>query len=57
VELWDNLVSLFGDEEDARAFLTQQRPELRGQSPVHYLEEGRPDVIRNLVLAMRESLP
>ncbi len=57
VELWQNVVSLFGDEADARAFLFEERPELRGKTPVKYFEEGRPQVVRNLVLAMRESLP
>jgi len=57
VDLWGNLVLLFGEEADARAFLRQARPELQGKAPLEYLEQGRPNVVRNLALAMRESLP
>ena len=56
-ELWEQLTTAFGGEPNARAFLLEQRPELRGKTPVHYLEEGRPNVVRNLVSAMQESLP
>jgi hypothetical protein len=57
VALWDDLVILAGDEAQARLFLKQQRPELQGNSPVYYLQRGRPNVVRNLVFAMLEMLP
>ena len=57
VELWENLLVLFGSEDAARSFLTTHRPELRGSTPIDYFDSGRPKVVLNLVSAMREMLP
>lgn len=56
-ELWENLLVLVGDEGRARLFLNQQHPELADQAPIYYLERGKPEVVLNLVFAMREMLP
>ena len=56
-ELWQELLILFGTEENARLFLASQRPEIRGRTGISYLEEGRPKVVLNLVWALREMLP
>lgn len=56
-DLWENLLILFGNEEDARLFLNKPRPELKSRTPLYYLENGRPNVVLNLVFSIREMLP
>ena len=55
--LWGDLTAMFGGEENARLFMKRKRPELMDQTPLHYLEQGEPEVVQNLVHAMREMLP
>ena len=55
--LWRDLSATFGGEENARIFLGLRRPELMDQAPVYYLERGEPEIVQNLVNAMREMLP
>ena len=57
VALWDDVLNLTGDETHGRLFLKHKRPELQGNSPLYYFQEGRPNVVRNLVFAMLEMLP
>ena len=56
-DLWRDLSTAFGGEENARIFLSLRRPELMDQPPVYYLERGEPEIVQNLVDAMREMLP
>jgi len=56
-QLWRDLATTFGGEENARLFLSLRRPELMDQPPVYYLERGEPEIVQNLVKAMREMLP
>jgi uncharacterized protein (DUF2384 family) len=55
--LWGDLTAMFGGEENARLFIRRKRPELMDQTPLHYLEQGEPEIVQNLVHAMREMLP
>ena len=55
--LWDDLTAMFGGDENAKLFLRRSRPELMDLTPLHYLEQGEPEVVHNLVYAMREMLP
>jgi Protein of unknown function (DUF2384) len=55
--LWQDLIVLVGDEKDARLFLTQRRSELKGKRPVDFLDQGKPQVVLNLIGAMREMIP
>ena len=55
--LWKEMTALFGGEENARRFLNQPRPELADETPLHYLDSGEPEIVTNLVFAMREMLP
>ena len=57
IALWDEMVTLFGTEQQARKFLVQKRPELQNQPPLYYLENAQLEVVANLVNAMREMLP
>jgi hypothetical protein len=57
VALWDDVLILAGNEAQGRLFLKQPRPELQGNSPMYFLQHGRPKVVRNLVFAMLEMLP
>jgi hypothetical protein len=56
-DLWKNLTILVGDEKHARLFLGYSRPELDNETPLQLLEAGKPGVVLDLVLAMREMLP
>jgi hypothetical protein len=56
-DLWRDLSATFGGEENARLFLSVRRPELMDQAPLYYLERGEPQIVQNLVDAMREMLP
>lgn len=56
-DLWKNLTILVGDEKHARQFLGYSRPELDNQTPLHFLESGKPGVVLDLIVAMREMLP
>lgn len=56
-ELWTNLIALFGDQTHAQAFLREHNPELNDLRPIDYFERGQPQVVLNLVYAMRELLP
>ncbi len=56
-DLWRDLAATFGGEENARIFLGLRRPELMDQPPLYYLERGEPEIVQNLVNAMREMLP
>jgi hypothetical protein len=56
-DLWDNLLALFGDEANAQSFLKIPRPEFRNKTALDYFQAGRPGVVLNLVIAMREMLP
>jgi len=56
-DLWRDLSATFGGEENARLFLSLRRPELMDQPPLYYLERGEPEIVQNLVDAMREMLP
>ncbi len=55
--LWRDLSTTFGGEENARIFLSLPRAELMDQAPMYYLERGEPEIVQNLVDAMREMLP
>jgi uncharacterized protein (DUF2384 family) len=55
--LWGDLTAMFGGEENARQFMRRKRPELMDETPLHYLERGEPEIVQNLVHAMREMLP
>jgi uncharacterized protein (DUF2384 family) len=55
--LWRETSALFGGEDNARTFLNQPRPELGGETPLHFLNTGEPGVVHNLVIAIREMLP
>ncbi len=56
-DLWSDLATTFGSEANARIFLGIRRPELMDQAPLYYLERGEPEIVQNLVNAMREMLP
>lgn len=55
--LWEDVLILAGDQAHGRLFLNQQRPELRGNTPMYYLQHGRPNVVRRFVVSMLEMLP
>ena len=55
--LWHDLTAAFGGEENARVFLKLNRPELINETPLYYLQRGEPEIVQNLVNAMREMLP
>ena len=55
--LWREISALFGGEDNARRFLNQPRPELAGETPLHFLNTGEPGIVHNLVVAIREMLP
>jgi uncharacterized protein (DUF2384 family) len=57
IALWDEIVTLFGTEQQARKFLVQKRPELQNQPPLYYFEHAQLEVVANLIDAMREMLP
>lgn len=56
-ELSTNLNVLFGSTERVGSFLHEENPELEDRTPVDYLENGEPQVVLNLVHAIRENLP
>lgn len=55
--LWGEIVAMFGNEERARLFLEQKRPELEGKRPIDCIERGDTAAVENLLFAIRELLP
>jgi hypothetical protein len=56
-ELWQNLLAAFGSERRVHSFLHEENPELGDKAPVYFLDQGEPQVVLNLVYAIRENLP